>query len=111
MTAMRAARLLAAAAATGEAIDRRGGGRFVETYPAAALSIWGFPSRGYKGTKGEKVRAQLVRDFAEKTSSWLTLTKEDRSLHAFETLDEVGEVIRGVIERYNNASLFSGTGI
>ena len=79
MTAMRAARLLSATAATGEAIDRSGGGRFVETYPAAALSIWGFPSRGYKGTKGKEVRAQLVRDFAEKTSSWLTLTKEDRS--------------------------------
>ena len=77
--AMRAARLLAATAATGEAIDRSGGGRFVETYPAAALSIWGFPSQRYKRTKGAEVRAQLICDLAEKTSSWLTLTEEHLS--------------------------------
>ena len=79
MTAMRAARLLSETVATGEAIDRSGGGRFVETYPAAALSIWDFPSRGYKGTNGKEIRAQLVKDFAEKTSAWLNLSDEDWS--------------------------------
>ena len=75
--AMRAARLLAEAAATGESIDRSGGGRFVEVYPAAALHVWGFPSRGYKGTKGAAVRARLVRDLAERTADWLTLSERD----------------------------------
>ena len=57
VTAMRTARLLAEAASAGESIDRGGVGRFVETYPAAALGVWGFPSRGYKGTKGADDRA------------------------------------------------------
>ena len=75
--AMRAVRLLAETAATGQAIDRSGGGRFVEVYPAAALSVWEFPSRGYKRAKGAAVRAQLVRDLAEQTTDWLTLSTED----------------------------------
>lgn len=75
--AMRAVRLLAEAAADGEPIDRSGGDRFVEVYPAAALHVWGFPSRGYKGAKGAKVRARLVRDLAKQTADWLTLSEED----------------------------------
>ncbi len=78
MLAMRAARLLAGTVATtGETIDRSGGGRFVETYPAAALSTWGFCSRRYKGTNGTEARARLVGELAKKTSSWLTLTEKD----------------------------------
>lgn len=79
VTAMRAARLLAERVAAGETIDRSGGGRFVETYPAVALAMWGFLSKGYKGPKKKAVRGELVGDFAERTSSWLTLTEEDRS--------------------------------
>ena len=75
--AMRVVRLLAEEAATGETIDRSGRGRFVEVYPAAALSIWGFPSRGYKGAKGSALRARLVSDLAERTADWLALSKED----------------------------------
>ena len=77
--AFRAVRLLAETATTGEAIDRGGSGRFVEAYPAAALSVWGFPSRGYKGTKGARVRSQLVSEFAKETKAWLTLSREDWS--------------------------------
>ncbi|WP_419164393.1 DUF429 domain-containing protein [Candidatus Palauibacter sp.] len=73
--AMRAVRLLADAA-TGESIDRSGGGRFVEVYPAAALHVWGFPSRGYKRAKGAALRARLVSDLAERTADWLTLREE-----------------------------------
>ena len=74
---MRAVRLLAETAATGETIDRSGGGRFVEAYPAAALAVWGFPSRGYKGAKGSEVRARLVSDLAEQTADWLALSERD----------------------------------
>jgi hypothetical protein len=76
---MRAARLLAEAAARGQTIDRSGDGRFVETYPAGALRIWEFPWKRYKGTEGAEVRTQLVRNFAGKASAWLTLTEEDWS--------------------------------
>lgn len=77
VTAMRAVRLLAEVAANGETIDRSGRRRFVEVYPAAALHVWGFPSRGYKGTKGAEVRARLVSDLAERAEDWLTLSEED----------------------------------
>ena len=77
MPAMRAVRLLAEAAAGGEAVDRSGAGRFVEVYPAAALHVWGFPSRGYKRTKGAAVRARLVSDLSQRTEDWLTLSEED----------------------------------
>ena len=77
--AIRAVRLLAEATATGEEVDRSGAGRFVEVYPAAALHVWGFPSRGYKRTKGAAVRARLVSDLSERTADWLTLSEENRT--------------------------------
>ena len=79
VTAMRAARLLTATSASGEAIDRSGTGRFVEAYPAAALSIWRFPAKGYKGPKKKDVLAKLVNEFANKTRAWLPLTDEVQS--------------------------------
>ena len=48
MTAMRCAELLDAFAAEGEEVDRSGGGRLVEVYPAAALRLWGIDTAGYK---------------------------------------------------------------
>ena len=77
MTAMRAARLLARVAGDGEAIDRSGGGRFVETYPAAALWKWELPWKGYKGPGPEKrkKRAEIVAGLAEEAGSWLTRTE------------------------------------
>ena len=77
--AFRAVRLLAETARTGEAIDRSGGGRFVEAYPSAALTIWGFPSRGYKGARGAAVRDELVSEFAKQTTAWLTLSQQNWS--------------------------------
>ena len=76
---MRAVGLLAEVSANGETVDRSGGGRFVEVYPAVALHIWDFPSSGYKGAKPKEaaVRARLVRDLAEQTADWLTLSEEE----------------------------------
>lgn len=67
VTAMRAARLLSEAGP----IDRSGGGRFVEVYPAAALSIWGFPSTGYKKKRGEEKRRVVARRLIAATKPWL----------------------------------------
>lgn len=77
--AIRAVRLLAQMAAGGEAIDRSGGGRFVETYPAAALSVWGFRSTGYKRGKGAAARSELVVELIRRTASWLVLEEEARN--------------------------------
>jgi hypothetical protein len=55
--AMRCAGLLDALAAAGQPVDRTGGGRVVEVYPAAALRRWGLPHRGYKKGKGAAVRS------------------------------------------------------
>ena len=78
MTAIRAAHLLAAMVKDGEAIDRSDDdGRVVETYPAAALRIWGLPWKGYKGTGPgkEQKRAEIVGTLAEEVGSWLTLVE------------------------------------
>jgi len=47
--AMRGAGLLGALAQAGIPVDRAGGGRIVEAYPAAAMKLWGLPHQSYKG--------------------------------------------------------------
>jgi hypothetical protein len=76
----RAARLLARLAAGGQAIDRGGGGRFVETYPAAALRLWGFASTGYKRRDGEANLRALLGRIEARTRPWLTLGAAARRL-------------------------------
>jgi hypothetical protein len=77
--AMRAARLLAN---LGEPLDRVGGGRVAEVYPAAALRQWGLsPSASaddpgsYKGRSPEAARRRrrLVALLVEQTRGWLEL--------------------------------------
>lgn len=58
---MRAAGLLAALADGGEPVNRSGSGPLVEVYPAAALRIWGFNSRSYKG-RGNRTSLGLLID-------------------------------------------------
>ena len=47
--AMRGAGVLGALAQAGTPVDRAGGGRIVEAYPAAAMKLWGLPHQSYKG--------------------------------------------------------------
>jgi predicted nuclease with RNAse H fold len=76
----RAARLLARLAAEGHAIDRSGGGRLVETYPAAALRLWGFASTGYKRREGRASLSGLLRELRARTRGWLDLDVAARRL-------------------------------
>ncbi len=71
--AMRAARLMTRLNEANDPVDRSGGGKLVEAYPAAALAIWGLPSRKYKGPKGAEVRAALFAQIQRRTQSWLRL--------------------------------------
>lgn len=66
----RAARLLARLTAEGLVVDRSGAGRLVETYPAAALRLWGFASTGYKRRKGRASLVALARELERRTRGW-----------------------------------------
>lgn len=81
--AMRAARLLAN---LGEPLDRAGGGRVAEVYPAAALRQWGLsPSASaddpgsYKGRSPEAARRRrrLGALLVEQTRGWLELGESE----------------------------------
>jgi predicted RNase H-like nuclease len=41
-------------------VDRAGGGHVVEVYPAAALSRWQLPHKGYKGAGKQTTLGRLV---------------------------------------------------
>jgi hypothetical protein len=76
----RAARLLARLAVEGHAVDRSGAGRLVETYPAAALRLWGFASTGYKRRDGRPSLLALLRQLEARTRGWLDLGAAARRL-------------------------------
>lgn len=80
VTAMRCAHLLHRWAAAGESIDRAGGGRFVEVYPAAALVRWGLAGSGYKGV--DKTALQTLTATVLDAVPTLELSDADRQLCA-----------------------------
>ncbi len=69
-----ALRLAALMSELGPHIDRSrdGRGSVVEVYPAAALHIWGLPSRGYKGSTNAHHLDELV-DGLQASTPWLDL--------------------------------------
>src|SRR5215472_3427398 len=70
--AMRCACLLAESARRGLVIDRSGGGKIAEVYPAASLKVWGLLHAGYK-RRGDRQRlGELVDDLARR-APWLEL--------------------------------------
>jgi hypothetical protein len=79
MTAMRCAELLDAFAAAGEDVDRSGGGRLVEAYPAAALRLWDVDTTGYK-TRPEAVALAVAA--LRRAAPWLALPADAAALMA-----------------------------
>jgi hypothetical protein len=71
LTAMRASSLLAQLRDLGEHVDRAGGGRFAEVYPAVALKVWGLRASSYKGANSAHLPG-LVDKFLE-LAPWLSL--------------------------------------
>jgi len=57
-------------------VDRTGIGKVVEVYPAAALKVWGFDFRSYKGSQGKTTRENLVRVWTHQTEAWGRWTEE-----------------------------------
>lgn len=80
VAAMRGARLqqLIKERAGRDAVDRSGcSGLVAETYPAAALAVWGLAASGYKGTGGTSARAELVDALVGR--SGLVVTDDQRA--------------------------------
>ena len=78
--AFRAARLFSRLAGTGVAVDRAGGGRLVEVYPAAALRLWGLASTGYKRRQGRPSLGRLLNALRQRTQGWLEVDAPARRL-------------------------------
>ena len=78
--AFRAARLFTRLAGTGVAVDRAGGGRLVEVYPAAALRLWGLASTGYKRRQGRPSLGRLLDALRQRTRGWLEVDAPARRL-------------------------------
>ncbi|WP_236630236.1 DUF429 domain-containing protein [Corynebacterium atypicum] len=64
--ALRWAAIEARLGATGVNTARDGSGAIAEVYPAAALTAWGLPCRGYKGNKGHAVRRHIVQQLSHR---------------------------------------------
>ena len=71
--AFRAARLFSRLAGEQLVVDRAGGGRLVEVYPAAALRISGLAWTGYKRREGRPSLTRLLAELRERTQGWLQL--------------------------------------
>lgn len=70
--------------------DRSGDGRVFETYPAAALRIWGLSGRGYKGPKKQAQLKCLVSALRSRTP-WLSLTRAQAT--RLETCDDAFDAL------------------
>jgi len=80
VTAMRCAHLLQRWSSAGKPVDRAGGGRFVEVYPAGALVRWGLHGAGYKGS--DKTALQALVTAVSDAVPQLRLSTHDRELCA-----------------------------
>jgi hypothetical protein len=88
VTAMRCAYLLHRWS-LGEPVDRAGGGKFVEVYPAGALVRWGLAGSGYKGVDKEALAALFERLLADLPQ--LELSAKDR--HLCSTVDDAFDAL------------------
>ncbi|MGC2486419.1 MAG: DUF429 domain-containing protein [Acidimicrobiales bacterium] len=101
VVAMRAARLQSLwVRRWGDAEERDGSGRLVETYPAAALSVWGLrqphgiPYKGGRASERESrrdARREILAKIIDETKAWLEIDDDVRvgavnSDHVFDAL-------------------------
>ncbi|MGH2725103.1 MAG: DUF429 domain-containing protein [Actinomycetota bacterium] len=93
--AMRCARLQTLwAEGWGGLEDRSGTGRLAETYPAAALKLWGLSYRLYKGREKAAERDALVGSLVV-TAPWLDLARAESACRMSD--DALDAVVSGVV--------------
>ena len=73
ITAFRAAAILSRLAYAGDAVDRTGGGKFVEVYPAAAVRTWGL------GPCSKKDTVTLAAAVWKHSAKWLRISDKMRA--------------------------------
>jgi len=73
-------------------------GRLVETYPAAALRIWGFASTGYKRREGLAGLGALLAALRARTRGWLDLDAATRRLCG-ESDDALDALVAALVAR------------
>lgn len=71
LTALRASAIQARLRDTGLPVDRTGGGKVIEVYPAVALRQWGLAEGSYKGTNRKALPALVDR--LQAGAPWLEL--------------------------------------
>ena len=98
VTTMRLAGLLSKLEQNGETVARDGSGKLVEVYPAAALAVWGFDSRGYKRKENRDARCRLLAAIEARTRTWLTLPDETRT-RCQDSDDVLDAVIAALVAR------------
>ena len=81
VVAMRCAYLLDRLAAGGEPVDRAGSGKVLESYPAPALTSWGFSAVGYKSKVGAP-RLPGLLDSVEEGIGGIEMTPSQRATAA-----------------------------
>lgn len=95
LAAMRASSLLAAIRDAGEPVDRAGGTRITEVYPAGALKAWGLPFSGYKAGNAANRIALVER--LRGAAPWLELGAFDAQVRADD--DALDAVIASLVAR------------
>jgi len=78
---------------------RDGSGKVCEVYPAAALKVWGFQSRGYKGREHASARDALVASLVERGRPWLELDETARR-KCVESDDALDALIAALVARF-----------
>jgi predicted nuclease with RNAse H fold len=95
LTAMRASSLLTRVRDSSEVVDRAGGGRFAEVYPAVALKVWELRASSYKGANSAHLSA-LVDDLLA-AAPWLSLGTFDTTCRQND--DAFDAIIAALISR------------
>jgi hypothetical protein len=83
---------------TSHPVQRDGSGKFVEVYPAAALTVWGFRGTGYKGPSGAGLRHKLVEKLLTRTAPWLRIPASARDL-CEESDDALDSLVASLVTR------------
>jgi hypothetical protein len=79
----------------------------VETYPAAALRIWGFAATGYKRRDGRPGLLALLRGLEARTRGWLDLGAAARRL-CRDSDDALDAVVAALVARAAALGLCEG---
>jgi predicted nuclease with RNAse H fold len=89
--------------------DKSGDGRVYETYPAAALRVWGLRATGYKGAAKRSIREELVAELMRR-AQWLAVAKTPHLQLMIDRDDAFDALVAALIARAATLGLTHGPG-